>query len=321
MGSHANGGFGAGTTAEEVLANVDLTGKTVVVTGASGGIGRETARAFAKHGANVVLAARDANKTAAAAADMAAAGHGGVETLMLDLASQASVRRAAAELLERHESLNVLINDAGVMAAPQLRTEDGIELQFGVCHLGHFLFTCLLAPALMKGAPSRVVNYTSGGHKFSPVHLEDINFDRRPYDKWQAYGQAKTATALFSVELDRRLSQHGVRSFSVHPGLVYGTDLARHLTRDDLKALAGTMTRGISPKTVEQGAATGVCAAVSSELEGKGGLYLEDCGIAELNEAPGAETGYRGWATDPVTAAALWRRSEELVGERFFPRE
>lgn len=163
----------------------------------------------------MVLAARDEKKTAAAAAEIvAAAGNACFETLMLDLASQASVRRVAGE---------------------------GIELQFGVCHLGHFLFTCLLAPALVKGAPSRVINYTSGGHRYSAVYLEDINFDHRPYDKWLAYGQAKTAAALFSLELDRRLSRDGVRSFSVQPGLVYGTDLARHLTRDDLKAQAGTL--------------------------------------------------------------------------------
>ena len=203
------------------------------------------------------------------------------------------------------------------MAAPQLRTEEGIELQFGVCHAGHFLFTCLLAPALIKGAPSRVINYTSGGHGFSPVHLDDINFDHRPYDKWLAYGQAKTAAALFSVELDRRLSPLGVRSFSVHPGMVYGTGLARHLTREDLKALAGTLPKAIKPKTVEQGAATGVWAAVSRQLDGKGGLYLEDCGIAELNDVPQAESGYRAWAVDPAAAAGLWEKSEELVGQRF----
>ncbi len=318
MGSRTGEGFGAGTTAEEVLKDADLTGKVVVVTGASGGIGRETARVLAKHGAVVVLAARDVEKTARAAAEIAAAtGNGCVETLVLDLASQASVRRAAAEFLDRHESLNILINNAGVMAAPHLRTEEGIELQFGVCHAGHFLFTCLLAPALIKGAPSRVINYTSGGHGFSPVHLDDVNFDHRPYDKWLAYGQAKTAAALFSVELDRRLSRQGVRSFSVHPGMVYGTDLARHLTRDDLKALAGTLPKAIKPKTVEQGAATGVWAAVSSQLDGKGGLYLEDCGIAELNDVPQAESGYRAWAVDPMAAAGLWEKSEELVGQRF----
>ena len=318
MGSRTGDGFGAGTTAEEVLGDADLKSKVVVVTGASGGIGRETARVFAEHGAVVVLAARDAEKTARAAAEIAAAtGNSGVETLILDLASQASVRRAAADFLNRHESLNILINNAGVMAAPHLRTEEGIELQFGVCHVGHFLFTCLLAPALIKGAPSRVINYTSGGHGFSPVHLDDINFDHRPYDKWLAYGQAKTAAALFSVELDRRLSRHGVRSLSVHPGMVYGTDLARHLTRDDLKTLAGTLPKAIKPKTVEQGAATGVWAAVSSQLDGQGGLYLEDCGIAELNDVPQAESGYRAWAVDPVAAAGLWEKSEELVGQRF----
>ncbi len=318
MNDTASEGFGAATTAEEVLRGVYLMGKTVVVTGASGGIGRETARAFARHGATVVMAARDSEKTARAAGEIAAVtGNGSVETLTVDLASQSSIRRAAAEFLSRHSSLSILINNAGLMGAPQLRTEEGIELQFGVCHIGHFLLTCLLAPALVKDAPSRVINYTSGGHRFSPVHLEDINFEHRPYDKWQAYGQAKTAAALFSVELDRRLAPLGVRSFSVHPGLVYGTDLARHLTRDDLKALAGTIPKTIKPKTVEQGAATGVWAAVSRELDGKGGLYLEDCGIAELNDAPQGETGYRSWAVDPVRAAALWEKSEELVGQKF----
>ncbi len=315
-GSHESPG--ASTTAEEVLGDADLTGRTVVVTGASGGIGRETARAFANHGATVVLAARDEGKTARAATEIrAATGNGSVETLTLDLASQAGIRRAAAELLKRHESLSILVNNAGLMATPHLRTEDGIELQFGVCHVGHFLFTCLLAPALVKGAPSRVISYTSGGHRFSPVHFEDINFDHRAYDKWMAYGQAKTATALFSVELERRLSHKGVRAFSVHPGLVFGTDLARHLTRDDLKALSGITPKAVRPKTVEQGAATGVWAAVSSQLDGRGGLYLEDCGIAEINDVPEAETGYRAWAVDPMAAAALWEKTEELVGQRF----
>ncbi|MBM3131804.1 MAG: SDR family NAD(P)-dependent oxidoreductase [Chloroflexi bacterium] len=311
--------FGATTTAEEVLKNTNLTGRIAVVTGASGGIGKETARALAVGGATVVLAARDVAKTERAAAEIVSAtGNPSVETLRLDLASQADVRRAAAEYLDRHDVLHILINNAGIMACPELKTEDGIDLQFGVCHIGHFLFTCLLAPALIRGAPSRVVNLSSGGHRFAPVDFDDINFNQRKYDKWIAYGQAKTATALFSVELNRRLSPQGVSAFAVHPGLVYGTDLPRHMDKSDLAAISRMISGNISPKTVAQGAATSVWAAVSGDLDGKGGSYLEDCSIGELNDAPQAQSGYRSWALDPIAAARLWEKSEELVKERFF---
>jgi len=318
MNNTGGKGFGATTTADEVLRDVDLTGKITVVTGASGGIGKETARALAARGATVILAARDKEKTAKAAAEITAVtGNASVETLDLDLASQAKVRDAAADFLGRYDILNILINNAGLMASPPLQTVDGIELQFGVCHIGHFLFTCLLAPALIKGAPSRVVNLTSGGHRFSPVNLDDISFQHREYDKWIAYGQAKTATALFSVELHRCLSARGVSAFAVHPGLIIGTDLARHMTEDDLAAIAEMIPDDMSSKTLVQGAATTVWAAVSGELDGKGGLYLEDCRIAEVDDAPDAQCGYSSWAVDPIAAAALWEKSEELVDERF----
>jgi NAD(P)-dependent dehydrogenase (short-subunit alcohol dehydrogenase family) len=314
-----NEGFGETTTADEVLKDVDLTGRIAMVTGSSGGIGKETARALAASGATVILAARDKEKTTRAAAEITAAtGNASVATLNLDLASQAIIRRAAADFLDRYDFLHILINNAGLMASPKLQTEEGIELQFGVCHIGHFLFTCLLAPALIKGAPSRVVNLTSGGHRFSPVNLEDVNFEHREYDKYIAYGQAKTATSLFSVELNRRLSPRGVSAFAVHPGLIFGTDLSRYMSKDDLAHIAGMLPPDMQVKTVEQGAATSVWAAVSSQLDGKGGLYLEDCSIAELNDAPDAQSGYCSWAVDPIAAAGLWEKSEELVGERFF---
>ncbi|MCP4624873.1 MAG: SDR family NAD(P)-dependent oxidoreductase [bacterium] len=318
MDNSSDKGFGATTTTDEVLKDVDLTGKIMMVTGASGGIGKETARALAAGGATVILAARDMEKTAEAAAEITAAtGNTSIDMLNLELASQATIRLAANEFLDRYDSLHVLINNAGLMASPQLSTEDGLELQFGVCHIGHFLFTCLLAPALKKGAPSRVINLSSGGHRFSPVDLDDVNFQHREYDKWIAYGQAKTANALFSVELNQRLSPSGVSSFAVHPGMIFGTDLSRHMSDDDLAAITAMLSDGMSTKTVEQGAATSVWAAVSGELEGKGGLYLEDCSIAQMNDAPDAQNGYCSWALDPVAAAGLWVKSEELVNERF----
>lgn len=319
MDNPSNKGFGATTTTDEVLENVDLTGKIVMVTGASGGIGKETARAMAASGATVILAARDTEKTAQAASEITAAtGNTTIDMLNLDLGSQANIRRAAADFLDRYDSLHILINNAGLMASPQLSTDDGLELQFGVCHIGHFLFTCLLAPALINGAPSRVVNLSSGGHRFSPVDLDDVNFQHREYDKWIAYGQAKTANGLFGVELNRRLSPSGVSAFAVHPGMIFGTDLARYMSDDDLAAITTMLPDGMPIKTVEQGAATSVWAAVSTELDGKGGLYLEDCGIAEPDDAPDAQSGYCSWALDPIAAAGLWTKSEELINERFF---
>ena len=311
--------FGATTTPDEVLKNKDLAGKIALITGSSGGIGKETARALASCGATVVIAARNPEKSAQAAAEITdATGNSAVEVLHLDLASQVGVRRTAADFLDRYKSLHILINNAGLMASPRLSTEDGLELQFGVCHIGHFLFTCLLAPALIKGAPSRVINLSSGGHRIAPVDLEDINFQHREYDKWIAYGQAKTANALFSVELNRRLSSSGVSSFAVHPGTIAGTDLSRHMNDDDMKAISAMFSDEMKFKTVEQGAATSVWAAVSNDLDGKGGLYLEDCRIGKLDESPGAEAGYCSWALDPVSATGLWKKSEKLVNERFF---
>ena len=222
---------------------------------------------------------------------------------VLDLTSLASVRAFASWLLERHPRIDLLVNNAGVMVTPFERTADGFEMQFGTNHLGHFLLTGLLLPA----APGRVVNLSSGGHRASDIHWEDPNYETRPYDKFEAYGQSKTANILFSVELDRR----GVPSYSVHPGMI-ATELGRHMTKEDMQSLrdrASQSPTGGLPgyKSIEEGAATSVWAATAAELAGQGGAYLEDCRVSEA----------MAYARDPEAAARLWALSEELVGDRF----
>jgi NAD(P)-dependent dehydrogenase (short-subunit alcohol dehydrogenase family) len=310
--------FGWESTAEEVVAGVDLRGKVAVVTGASGGIGAETARALASRGAAVVLGARDvpkAEKVAAAIRDAHSGAH--VEVAALELGSFASVRDFAARVLARQPRIHLLLNNAGVMACPLGRTTEGHELQFGTNHLGHFLLTARLAPALRAAGDARVVNTSSAGHRFSPVHFDDVDYRTRPYDKWESYGQSKTANVLFAVELDRRLGGAGVRGFALHPGAIM-TELGRHLKQDDIAVLRSRAGGGeFKWKTIPQGAATQCWAATAPELAGRGGLYLEDCHVAGSSEDPLAREGVRGWALDPDAAARLWALSEDLVGERF----
>ena len=313
-------GFGPDTTTSDVLEGVDLSGCVAVVTGASGGLGEETARALAGRGAHVTLAARDLAKAAPVAEAIRSAGGGGsVEVAELDLASLASVRRFVEGFLAAHPQLHILVNNAGIMACPLARTEQGWELQFATNHVGHFLLTNLLSPALRAGAPSRVVIVSSAAHLMSAVDFDDVHFERREYDKWVAYGQSKTANTLFAYELDRRLRDHGVRANAVHPGVIV-TELARSLTPDDIKAMMERSPAdgpALRFKTVPAGAATSVFAATAPELEGRGGLYLEDCGVAQPagEDSPGA--GYAPHALDPEAARTLWQLSEELVGERF----
>ena len=209
----------------------------------------------------------------------------------------------------------MLVNNAGVMACPFGTTADGFELQFGTNHLGHFLLTNLLAPALVAAAPARVVSLSSRGHRFSDVDLDDPNFEQTPYEPWVGYGRAKTANVLFAVELDHRFADRGVRAFAVHPGSI-GTELGRHLTDESLATLVASMPAGqeVKWKSVPEGAATSVWAATASELDGRGGLYLEDCGIAEPTVDPAAPVGVRPYALDPARATALWELSERLVG-------
>ncbi len=301
------------TTTDEVLAGVDLHGKVAIVTGASTGLGLETARALASVGAHVVLAGRDAARIGAAADTIRErVPDAQLEPGALDLTSLDSVREFAQWFAEDHDRLHLLINNAGVMYTPFEHTAEGFEMQFGTNHVGHFLLTNLLVPLLLADPPSRVVNLSSGGHMGSDIVWDDINFERRDYDKFASYGQSKTANILFSVELDRRLGESGVHAYAVHPGMI-ATELGRHMTRDDFQALmdrAKSSPSGGMPvyKTVEQGAATSVWAATAPELDDQGGTYLADAEVTE-DHAP--------WARDPESAARLWTLSEELVDQKF----
>ncbi len=311
--------FGPETTTSDVLKGIDLTGRNAIVTGASGGLGAETARALAGKGARVTLAARDLAKAAAVVELIQSqVDDGSVEVAELDLTCLRSVHSFAARFKESGRDLHILVNNAGIMACPLARTEQGWELQFATNHLGHFLLTGLLVPALLAGAPSRIVVVSSAAHLLSPVDLDDIHFERRSYDKWLAYAQSKTANVLFAHELNERLQAHGVVANAVHPGVIM-TELARDLTPDDIKSMM-EMSPDAAPlrfKTIEAGAATSVWAASAPELAHRGGLYLEDCGIAEPAGGEAVGSGYAPHAFDSQTAKELWALSEELVGKRF----
>lgn len=310
--------FDATSTTTQVIEGISLAGKVTVVTGASSGLGVETSRVLAAAGATVIMVARDAAKLEAVAQNLqselpAAQLH----TQLMDLADLESVRSAATEILLYHPTIQLLINNAGVMACPLMRTAQGYEMQFGTNHLGHFLFTGLLSQALIEGAPGRVVNLSSAGHKFGKFNFEDPSYLHREYDKWQAYGESKTANILFTVALDLRTRERGVRAFAVHPGVIM-TDLARHMQPEDLTALQARSPRGepLKFKTLEQGAATTVWAASSPHLSGRGGIYLENCQIAPA-AGPGKESGVESYAVNPASAERLWTLSEELVGQSF----
>ncbi|PVM93146.1 SDR family NAD(P)-dependent oxidoreductase [Caulobacter endophyticus] len=313
--------FGARSTAGEVVAGHDLSGRTAIVTGAATGIGIETARALAQAGARVVIAARKPDLAAQAIADIeATAGPGKAEFAMLDLSSLASVRAFADAWGDR--PLNLLINNAGVMACPLAYTEDGLEMQIGTNHFGHFLLSTLLAENLVAGAQeagvhSRLVSLSSIGHRRSGVDFDDPHFRHRPYDKWEAYGQAKTANSLFAVGFDARFKDQGVRANAVMPGGIM-TPLQRHLPIEEQVALGwigddGKPRDGF--KTPQQGAATSVWAAVGPELDGAGGLYLEDCkqALPWTKDKPWA--GVMPHALDPDAAERLWGLSVETVGQ------
>ncbi|HKJ25766.1 MAG TPA: oxidoreductase [Myxococcota bacterium] len=309
--------FGHDTTTDEVLEGIDLAGKLALVTGGTSGLGAETARALAARGARVVLTARDVAKGEAVAKDIReSTGNPAVEVEALELDSLASIRAFAERFLAKHDALHLLVNNAGVMASPESKTQDGFELQLGTNHLGHFLMTNLLAPALLRGAPARVVAVSSRGHFQSPVRFDDLAFEKQPYDKWLAYGQSKTANVLFAVELERRLGGRGVHANAIHPGVIM-TELSRHMQQEDYEHIRQRSGGQLKLKPVEAGAATQVYAATAPELEGRGGLYLEDCHVAEVDDAPEALQGVRSYALDPEAAKRLWTVSEELVGQRF----
>ena len=304
-------GFGATSTADEVLEGIDLTGKLALVTGGYSGIGLETTRALVKAGARVVVPARRPET-----AEQALAGLPGVEVDELDLGDLESVRRFAERFLASGRGLDIVIDSAGIMACPETRVGDGWEAQFATNHLGHFALVNRRWPAIAPGG-ARVVSVSSLGHHTSGSRWDDIHW-RRGYDKWEAYGQAKTANVLFAVQLDKLGRDAGVRAFALHPGGIL-TPLQRHLAQEEMVERGwidadGNLLHPEVFKTPQQGAATQVWAATSPQLDGLGGLYLEDCDIAEPAPDTGDREGVKDWAIDPEQAARLWTLSAELTG-------
>ncbi|MEB2845694.1 SDR family NAD(P)-dependent oxidoreductase [Rhizobiales bacterium RZME27] len=329
-----NSGFSAASTSVDVIAGINLVGKVAIVTGGYAGLGLETARTLALAGARVIVPARDVER---AQRTVAEAG-GGIEIRPMDLTDPQSIDRFAAHFVQSGLPLHILVNSAGIMAVPTRELDGrGNELQFSTNHLGHFQLTARLWPALVRGGQAtggaRVVSVSSLGHRFSPVVFEDINFERRDYEPWSAYGQSKTANILFAVELDRLAQTHGVRAFSLHPGGIVGTGLAKHMTEDMLRK-AGAIDENGAPvvdlsrdlKSVPQGAATQIWCAVSPQLEGKGGVFCLDSDIAAVlpegarGTQPGAGprlAGVEAYAIDVDAAKRLWTVSEETTGVTF----
>jgi len=321
--------LGATSTTEDVLSGVNLRGKRILVTGVSAGLGVETARSLAAHGAMVVGAARDLGKAKAATAQVrndAAANGGSFERVALDLASLKSVRDCADKLLANGEPFDVVIANAGVMAAPFGQTPDGFETQFGTNHLGHFVFVNRIAPLIRTGG--RLITLSSSGHRFSNVDLEDPNFERTPYDPFVAYGRSKTANILFAVAFDQRHRARGIRAAAVHPGGIQ-TELGRYIDPSHIQKMIDQISQQLAAegkgpfqwKTTPQGAATSVWAGVVAPAEEIGGRYCENCHVGKVVPEDvtisAISEGVRAYALDPKNAEALWKKSEELVGEWF----
>ncbi|MFF5302701.1 SDR family NAD(P)-dependent oxidoreductase [Streptomyces sp. NPDC013161] len=308
--------FSADTTAAEVIDGVDLHGRRAVVTGASSGIGVETARALAAAGADVTLAVRNTDAGAQVAERLAKElppGSGQLTVGRLDLADRSAI---AAFVAAWQGPLHILVNNAGVMATPELtRTPEGREWQFGVNHLGHFALTTGLHPALAAANGARVVSVSSIGHLFSPVVFDDLDYRFRPYDPWTSYGQSKTANALFAVGAAERWAGDGITANALMPGNIADTSLARHMDMDQVAAFIASGELALPPqKSVEQGAATSVLLAASPTVEGVTGAYFEDCARSEpVTERAGAVAGVAPYALDRGNAARLWSVSEDLV--------
>src|SRR5271169_2526283 len=312
--------FGATSTTEDVLSGVNLKGKRILITGVSAGIGVETTRSLAAHGAEVVGAARDLSKA------KTATGNGSFELVELDLANLKSVRACADALLTAGKPFDVVIANAGVMATPFGHTADGFETQFGTNHLGHFVLVNRIASLIRAGG--RLINLSSSGHRFANVDLQDPNFERTPYDPWVAYGRSKTANILFAVAFDIRHRDRGVRAAAVHPGGIQ-TELGRHMDRTRLEGMVKMMNEQLAAegkgpfqwKTIPQGAATSVWAGVVAPAGEVGGRYCENCHVGEIVAdsavISGVSEGVRGYALDLNNAEALWKKSEEMVGESF----
>ena len=321
--------FGATSTTDEVLAGVNLKGKRILVTGVSAGLGVETARSLAAHGAQVVGAARDLKKAKTATVQVqkdAAANGGSFELVELDLANLQSVRACADGLLAKGETFDVIIANAGVMATPFGHTVDGFETQFGTNHLGHFVLVNRIASLISDGG--RLINLSSSGHRYSNVDLEDPNFERTQYEPFVAYGRSKTANILFAVAFDRRHRDRGVRTAAVHPGGIQ-TELGRYSEPGKIEKLIAQVNQQLAAegkgpfqwKSVPQGAATSVWAAVVAPADEVGGQYCENCHVGRIVPDATAITviseGVRAYALDPNNAEALWKKSEEMVGESF----
>ena len=321
--------FGATSTTDDVLSGVNLRGKRILVTGVSAGLGVETARSLAAHGANVVGAARDLNKAETATAQVrkdASDNGGSFDLIALDLGDLKSVRDSSNKLLETGEPFDVVIANAGVMATPFTYTKDGFEMQFGTNHLGHFVFVNRIASLIRAGG--RLVNLSSAGHRYSNVDLQDPNFERTEYEPFVAYGRSKTANILFSVAFDNRHRERGVRAAAVHPGGIR-TELGRYTDVGRLETMIAQINKQLAAegkppfqlKTVPQGAATSVWAGVVAPADEVGARYCENCHVG--NVVPDdvtitvASEGVRAYALDPTNAEALWKKSEEMVGESF----
>ena len=310
--------FGYRSTAQEVIAGIDLSGQTALVTGGYSGLGTETVRALAGAGAHVIVGAR---RPEAALGDLAGI-DGQISVLPLDLSDPASIDAFAVSVTQIADRIDIQINNAAVMANPLTRDARGYESQFATNHLGHFQLTARLWPLLAKSGHARVVSVSSVGHQRGGLNLDDPSFERREYEKWTAYGQAKSANALFALELDRLGQDQGVRAFSLHPGGI-ATPLQRHLTREEQIAMGWMDENGkLSDvfKSPAQGAATSIWCAVSPLLEGMGGVYCEDCNVAALTgpDTP-RYTGASPHIRDTALAAALWAKSEEMTGVTFRP--
>jgi NAD(P)-dependent dehydrogenase (short-subunit alcohol dehydrogenase family) len=326
-------GFNATSTTADVIKGIDLTGKTAIVTGGDGGLGLEITKTLTSAGATVIVPARNIEK-----AKENLEGIANVEVETLNLTDPVSIDAFAANFLASERPLHLLINNVGVMWTPLQRDERGYEGQFSTNHLGHFQLTAKLWEALKKANGARVITVSSSAHHYSPVLFEDINYNSREYNKFEAYGQAKTANVLFTVELDKRAQQFGVRAYALHPGLILTTNLGRHLTFGDFVTL-GTLSPDGTPnieaeaamkkiqKTKEQGAATTVWAATSPALQNIGGVYLEDVEIADYNpdlydsaagkSSPAGTAGVAPFALEAEAAQKLWAISEEMTRTKF----
>ena len=310
-----NSGFGAKSEPSEILDGINLSGKTAIVTGGYSGIGIETTRALSEAGANVIIPARRPEEAMVALDGIIPKDH----IFEMDLSDLESIKRFT-DLAKNNLSLNILINNAGIMACPESKTSNGWDLQFAVNHIGHFVLTHELVDSMDQSSGARIINLSSTAHKFSGICWDDIHFSNS-YDKWVSYGQSKTATSLFSIELDRRFKDKNIRSFAVHPGGIF-TPLQRHLQQEEMVAMGWLNADGSLSelakagfKSSTQGASTSLWAATSSQLDNKGGLYCENCDVANLAGGSPEERyfGVRDWAVDPSEAEKLWHCTEKML--------